>query len=108
MSEQTRAHDFVYVDTDIPEGMTIREWRAQRAARREEERAARRRRLRAAVTRSSRSHMREPSREAVLRSSVDRPAVAAVRLAIRGRGYARSAAPQANVPCEHMFVPNDD
>jgi len=50
MSEQTRAHDFVYVDTDIPEGMTIREWRAQRAARREEERAARRRRLRAAVT----------------------------------------------------------
>ena len=25
-------YDFVYVHTDIPEGMTIREWRAQRAA----------------------------------------------------------------------------
>jgi len=54
MSERTHTHDFAYVDTDIPEGMTIREWRAQRAAehavRREEERAARRRRLRAAVT----------------------------------------------------------
>ncbi len=24
-------HDFVYVHTDIPEGMTIREWRAHRA-----------------------------------------------------------------------------
>jgi hypothetical protein len=42
MSEPTRAHDSVYVHTDIPEGMTIREWRAQRAgelaARREAER----------------------------------------------------------------------
>jgi hypothetical protein len=26
--------DFIYVHTDIPEGMTIREWRAQRAAER--------------------------------------------------------------------------
>ena len=25
-------YDFVYVHTDIPEGMTIRQWRAQRAA----------------------------------------------------------------------------
>lgn len=50
MSEQARPHDFVYVHTDIPEGMTIREWRARRAARRERERAARRRRLRTAVT----------------------------------------------------------
>lgn len=25
-------HDFIYVHTDIPEGMTIREWHAQRAA----------------------------------------------------------------------------
>jgi hypothetical protein len=54
MSEPTRAHDFVYIHTDIPESMTIREWRAQRAAelaaRREEERAARRRRRRAALT----------------------------------------------------------
>jgi hypothetical protein len=35
-------HDFVYVHTDIPEGMTIREWRAQRAAAHQAERAARR------------------------------------------------------------------
>jgi hypothetical protein len=27
-------HEFVYVHTDIPEGMTIREWRARRAAER--------------------------------------------------------------------------
>lgn len=27
-------HDIVYVHTDIPEGMTIREWRAQHAAER--------------------------------------------------------------------------
>jgi hypothetical protein len=27
-------HDFIYVHTDIPEGMTIRQWRAQRAAER--------------------------------------------------------------------------
>jgi hypothetical protein len=26
------SHDFVYVHTDIPAGMTIREWRAQRVA----------------------------------------------------------------------------
>ena len=54
MSGPTRAHDFVYVHTDLPEGMTIREWRAQRAAdrvaRREEERATRRRRVRTTVT----------------------------------------------------------
>lgn len=51
MFEQARAYDFVYVHTDIPEGMTIREWRAQRAAARSErERAARRRRVRAALT----------------------------------------------------------
>ena len=31
MSDQP-PYDFVYVHTDIPEGMTIREWRAQRAA----------------------------------------------------------------------------
>ena len=32
MPEPAGSHDFVYVHTDIPEGMTIREWRAQRAA----------------------------------------------------------------------------
>ena len=32
MIDEPFSHDFVYVHTDIPEGMTIREWRAQRAA----------------------------------------------------------------------------
>lgn len=39
--------DFVYVHSDIPEGMTIREWRAQRAAERAEQRALERGRRRA-------------------------------------------------------------
>ena len=34
MGEPGGPYDFVYVHTDIPEGMTIREWRAQRAAER--------------------------------------------------------------------------
>ena len=34
MADQPVSHDFVYVHTDIPPGMTIREWRAQRAAER--------------------------------------------------------------------------
>jgi hypothetical protein len=42
------SYDFVYVHTDIPQGMTIREWRAHRAAEhaaeRQAARAARRRR----------------------------------------------------------------
>ena len=32
MAGQPVSHDFVYIHTDIPAGMTIREWRAQRAA----------------------------------------------------------------------------
>ena len=44
MTDEPVSHDFVYVHTDIPEGMTIREWRAQRAA----ERAAAARAARAA------------------------------------------------------------
>jgi hypothetical protein len=32
MADQPVSHDFGYVHTDIPAGMTIREWRAQRAA----------------------------------------------------------------------------
>jgi hypothetical protein len=32
MKDEPVSHDFVYVHTDIPAGMTIREWRAQRAA----------------------------------------------------------------------------
>ena len=38
------SYDFVYVHTDIPEGMTIREWRAQRAMERRQSRAPARRR----------------------------------------------------------------
>jgi hypothetical protein len=37
-------NDFLYVHTDIPEGLTIREWRAQRAATQAAERERRRRR----------------------------------------------------------------
>lgn len=48
-------YDFLYVHTDIPEGMTIREWRGQRATQRAEtreaERRARRQRRVAAVRR---------------------------------------------------------
>ena len=32
MNDEPISHDFVYVHTDIPAGMTIRQWRAQRAA----------------------------------------------------------------------------
>ena len=35
-------HDFIYVHTDIPEGTTIREWRAQRAGDRAATQAAER------------------------------------------------------------------
>jgi hypothetical protein len=34
MSSPAGPHDFIYEHTDIHEGMTIREWRAQRAAER--------------------------------------------------------------------------
>jgi hypothetical protein len=42
MPDPGGSHDFVYVYTDIPEGMTIREWRAQRAAERAATQAAER------------------------------------------------------------------
>ena len=42
MADPPVSHDFVYVHTDIPAGMTIREWRAHRAAERDAARAARR------------------------------------------------------------------
>ena len=53
MADPPGSHDFVYVHTDIPAGMTIREWRAHRAAERGASRATRRRQRsprRAAVT----------------------------------------------------------
>ena len=34
MADPVLSHDFDYVHTDIPAGMTIREWRAHRAAER--------------------------------------------------------------------------
>ena len=34
MSDRPDSHDFLYVHTDIPAGMTIRDWRALRAANR--------------------------------------------------------------------------
>ena len=33
MPDRPNAHDFLYVHTDIPPGMTIAQWRAQRATR---------------------------------------------------------------------------
>jgi hypothetical protein len=53
MADPLVTHDFAYVHTDIPAGMTIREWRAQRAAERRAAGAAHRSRhstRRAAVT----------------------------------------------------------
>jgi hypothetical protein len=53
MPDQPVSRDFLYIHTDIPAGMTIREWRAHRAAEDGARRAARRsRRLtrRAVVT----------------------------------------------------------
>jgi hypothetical protein len=52
MADPPVSHDFVYVHTDIPAGMTIREWRAHRAAERGAAGAAhrsRRRPLRAPI-----------------------------------------------------------
>ena len=51
MTDEPVSHDFVYVHTDIPAGMTIREWRAQRAAERAARRALRRMRARPAAGR---------------------------------------------------------
>jgi hypothetical protein len=34
MSQRRGAYDFAYVDTDIPAGMTIGQWRVRRAAER--------------------------------------------------------------------------
>jgi hypothetical protein len=42
MGEHLEAVDFVYVASDIPAGMSIREWRASRAVRRAAERQAKR------------------------------------------------------------------
>jgi hypothetical protein len=46
MGEQLEAIDFVYVDSDVPPGTSIPEWRAHRAVRLAAERQARRARHR--------------------------------------------------------------
>lgn len=38
MTDRRGSYEFVYVHTDIPDGMTIREWRGQRAVEREAQR----------------------------------------------------------------------
>ena len=75
MTDRPGSLDFVYVHSDIPEGMTILEWRAQRAADRATARRAARaawppsalgRRLTAAVRawlRPARHAHRAPARE---------------------------------------------
>jgi hypothetical protein len=53
MADLPVSHDFAYVHTDIPAGMTIRDWRDHRAAERRAARVAHRSRhstRRAAVT----------------------------------------------------------
>jgi hypothetical protein len=46
MGEPLEAVDFAYVDSDIPPGMSVREWRTQRAVRTVAARRARRARRR--------------------------------------------------------------
>jgi hypothetical protein len=89
MSDPGGPYDFVYVHSDIPEGMTIRDWRRQRAAEQAVERerapAARRRRVLAAAAAPALG-LRER-----LRSAGNRAAkmLRAVRIP-DGRGYPRS------------------
>jgi hypothetical protein len=71
MSETGRRYDLVYVHTDIPEGMTIREWRAQGALKRSTVDAAARadrHRRRARRTRRWPAALRMPVRRLRLRS----------------------------------------
>jgi hypothetical protein len=55
MPDQPVSHDFGYVHTDIPAGMTIREWRDHRAAERAAERGTARaeRRIRSLARRAA-------------------------------------------------------
>jgi hypothetical protein len=65
-------YDFVYVHTDIPEGMTIRDWRAARARRTVETRDAERRQRR-----DNRRAMLATSARRVARVLGGRPTMAA-------------------------------
>ena len=75
-------YDFVYVHTDIPEGMTIREWRAERAARAAALRGAQRRARRERTTAVFISAVRRLVGQVALRGLV-RP--------LRGRALGRSS-----------------
>jgi hypothetical protein len=86
MTDSPGSHDFVYVYTDIPAGMTIRAWRAQRAAGRP---APTRRPLLAAVRRRLHSATR---RKATARA-LARPRIARVRVHGGRRRAPRRAAP---------------
>jgi hypothetical protein len=72
MPSGPNSHDFVYVHTDIPEGMTIREWRAERAARaakfRDVQRRARRARTPAIFIESLRRLLGELGLRAAVRA----------------------------------------
>jgi len=54
MTEPGGPYDFVYVNTDIPDGMTIHDWRARRAAERQELRLAAREKRRQRRRRTAR------------------------------------------------------
>ena len=99
MSDEPASYDFVYVETDIPPGMTIREWRAQRsaerAARREQARAERRRRALAPLTALGRASARARttglSHAANIRDTVRRSRARARYPWPRIRSFRRSA-----------------
>ena len=78
--------DFLYVHSDIPEGMTIREWRAERAANRPARHPWRLRARAAAVT-----AWRAPAR------ALTWPRIAGVRASGGGHRALRRAGPRAQV-----------
>lgn len=76
MSAKPPTASFMYVETDIPPGLTIDEWRAQRAAERaahrRAERGARMRLLFGALVRCAAGALRRAERERTARRSVQR------------------------------------
>ena len=92
MADRLGSHDFVYVHTDIPAGMTLPEWRAQRAAGRP---ATNPRPLLAAGIRMvvlARLVWRAGSR------ALARPRIARVRVPVGRHRAPRPAAPQPQEP----------
>ncbi len=90
MSDELDSYSFAYVECDIPPGMTIAEWRAQRAAERpavtkQRPIAAARRRLRKAAHR-----IRHSGTRALLR-----PRIARVRVPSGRHRAPRPAAPSS-------------